>query len=70
MGVYQSGYSDWEAFDALPAEVRAAHNVIWTGYVFNLQKLTQEDARAVLALDAGKNMLAVEDISPHSDGHI
>jgi hypothetical protein len=57
MSVYQNGYSDWEKFDRLPKAVREAHNIVWTGYVWNLRNLTKKDAETIIERDQGKYML-------------
>lgn len=57
MSVYQNGYSAWEEFDSLPKVVREAHNIVWTGYVWNLYKLSEDDAAAIVELDQCKYML-------------
>ncbi len=69
---YYPGYEGWETFDALLAEVRAAHNVVWSGRpVYTnqfrtntcLNKITPEEAAIILELDAGKHMLAAKDLN-------
>jgi hypothetical protein len=62
MSVYQPGYERWEQFDNLPEEVRQAHNIVWTGYVWNLDYISTEDAKAIIELDRGKHMLEFSDV--------
>lgn len=63
MSVYQNGYSAWEEFDNLPKVVREAHNIVWTGYVWRLCRLSEDDAAAIVELDQGKYMLDFSQIS-------
>ena len=71
-GPYMPGYEGWAVFDSLPKEVKAAHDVVWTGYPHytnqfrtNLQmvNLSLDDARAIVELDGGKHLLAASDIN-------
>lgn len=68
MSVYQNGYSAWEKFDSLPKAVREAHNIVWTGYVWNLCRLSEEDAAAIVELDQGKYTLDTSQVSQSNSG--
>jgi hypothetical protein len=69
---YYPGYEAWELYDALPTEVKRAHDVVWTGYSrfpnqFERRWSTESyispaDAKVILELDAGKHTLSSEDL--------
>ena len=66
MSVYQAGYKAWEEFDNLPKDIREAHNIVWTGYVWNLSRLSKDDAETIVDLDQGKYMLDTSQISQYN----
>lgn len=69
---YYPGYEAWELFDALPSEVKKAHDIVWTGYPrfsnqFERRWSTESyvstaDAKAIIELDGGKYTLSPEDL--------
>jgi hypothetical protein len=70
---YRHGYEGWEVFDALPIEVKQAHDIVWTGnpHYTNqyrqrlfMDNISMNEALAIIELDEGKYMLARKEIDP------
>jgi hypothetical protein len=68
---YVDGYDAWEAFDALPVNIRRAHQTVFTGNVVRrnqydarlcLTDLTESDAVAILEIDNGKQLTGAFDL--------
>lgn len=68
---YRNGYEGWSEFDNLPANIREAHNVVWTGHPHYtnqhhertfMAKISPEDALAIVELDGSKNMLSSDEL--------
>lgn len=74
--MYMPGYEAWEVFDALPIEVKMAHDIVWTGYPrytnqfrtnIIITNITMDDAKAIIELDGGRHTLSASDITNDRD---